>query len=49
MTPQTIIKLRKYFETLTADLTHDVAFSLADYIGTTYEDIIAEYEAWQVT
>jgi len=48
MTPRTIAKLRKIFATLDSDLTHDLAFALADRIGTTYEKIVAEYEAWQI-
>ena len=48
MTPTTIAKLRKFFATLDSDLSHDLAFALADRIGTTYEKIVAEYEAWQI-
>jgi hypothetical protein len=48
MTPQTIAKLRKFFSTLDADLSHDLAFALADRIGTTYEAVVAQYEAWQI-
>jgi plasmid maintenance system antidote protein VapI len=48
MTPQTIAKLHKFFSTLDADLTHDLAFALADKIGTSYEAIVAQYEAWQI-
>jgi len=48
MTPQTIAKLRKFFATLDADLSHDLAFALADRIGTTYEAVVAQYEAWQI-
>jgi len=48
MTTQTIAKLRKFFATLDADLSHDLAFALADRIGTTYEAVVAQYEAWQI-
>jgi hypothetical protein len=48
MTPQTIAKLHKFFSTLDADLSHDLAFALADKIGTSYEAIVAQYEAWQI-
>jgi hypothetical protein len=48
MTPKTIVKLRNFFATLDADLSHDLTFALADRIGTTYEAVVAQYEAWQV-
>lgn len=48
MTTNTIARLHKFFSTLDADLSHDIAFALADKIGVSYETIIAEYEAWQI-
>lgn len=48
MNSKTIARLHKFFAGLDADLSHDLAFALADKIGTTYEVIVAEYEAWQI-
>jgi hypothetical protein len=41
-------KLREVFSKLDSDLSHDLAFTLADKCKVSYEEIIKEYEAWQV-
>ena len=48
MSTKTIARLHKFFAGLDADLSYDLAFALADKINSTYEAIVAEYEAWQI-
>lgn len=48
MNNQTIATLKKVFDTLDCDISHDLAFSLADKYGVSYSQIIKAYEDWQV-
>ena len=48
MNEKTIAKLRKFFSGLDRDLPLDLAYALAERIGTTPEVILAQYEAWQI-
>ena len=48
MDNQTIAALKKVFNTLDCDISHDLAFSLADKYSVSYSQIIKVYEDWQV-
>jgi hypothetical protein len=48
MNEKTIAKLRKFFSGLDRDLPLDLAYALAERIGTTPEVILTQYEAWQI-
>lgn len=48
MTTETKAKLHSAFDRLPCDLTIDLTFALAEKVGATPEQIVAEYEAWQI-
>jgi hypothetical protein len=48
MTQTQIVKLHKAFDRLPCDITIVLSIALAEKLGVTPEDIIREYEAWQI-
>jgi len=48
MTHTQIAKLHKAFDRLPCDITIVLSIALAEKLGVTPEDIIREYEAWQI-